>query len=196
MNRFRCKSALLVSCVLMAMSLGAEPRRVPLSVNGRIPLGIESFRMEPSKTDFYLMASAENEHFTEVDRQIDGDKETLINRDGSLVKHYPERVQFRVSASSREKSFDDKPWAVDTKVAAEDFFAKLQFRVKVFHGLQSREVQPEYVRDIGMPRDVPYNERIYQIGFTIGKVPIEDRVVLEVISPTGERLCKFHLDLI
>jgi hypothetical protein len=42
---------------------------------------------------------------------------------------------------------------------------------------------------------VPYNERIYRIGFDLGKVPIDDRVVMEVISPTGERLCKFHLDL-
>jgi hypothetical protein len=47
-----------------------------------------------------------------------------------------------------------------------------------------------------MPRHVPYNERIYRIGFQIGKVPIEDRVVMEVFSPSGERLCKFHLDLL
>jgi len=32
--------------------------------------------------------------------------------------------------------------------------------------------------------------------FDLGNVPIEDRVVLEVLAPSGERLCKFHLDLL
>ena len=46
-----------------------------------------------------------------------------------------------------------------------------------------------------MPPDIPYDERVYQISFDIGRIPITDRVVLEVLSPSGERLCKFHLDL-
>jgi hypothetical protein len=43
---------------------------------------------------------------------------------------------------------------------------------------------------------MPYDERIYRIGFDMGKIPIQDRVVMEVLTPTGQRLCKFHLDLL
>ena len=46
-----------------------------------------------------------------------------------------------------------------------------------------------------MPAEVSYDERIYRIRFNLGRIPIDDRIVLEVFSPTGERLSKFHVDL-
>jgi hypothetical protein len=49
---------------------------------------------------------------------------------------------------------------------------------------------------IGVPADVPYDERVYRINFALDKLPITDRCVLEVLSPTGERLTKFHFDLL
>ena len=48
---------------------------------------------------------------------------------------------------------------------------------------------------IGVPDDVPYNERVYRVAFEIGSVPTDRRMLLEVLTPQGERICKFHLDL-
>ncbi len=181
--------------LLATLTSTAQVRRVPISVNGRIPLGIESFRLEPAKQGFYLMASAENPAFSEMSRLIDGEKERLINGNGKPVTLYPPRIQFRLTASSREKLLEERPYGTQSKLSLDELFTKLHFRLKIFHGLEFRYVEPAFIEDIGMPRDLPYDERIYRIGFELGKVPIEDRVVMEVFSPSGERLCKFHLDL-
>jgi hypothetical protein len=187
-------AALMIwACLLLADST----RRVPISVNGRIPLGIESFRLQPAKSDFYLMASAENSGFVGMQRVMEGDRGgELITSTGQKVKFYPDKVQFRLTASARERMVEDKPYETREKIGLQDLLAKLHFRLKIFHGLESRSVEPTYIDDIGMPKNVPYDERIYRIGFKLGKVPIEDRVVMEVYSPAGERLCKFHLDLL
>jgi hypothetical protein len=179
-----------------ALPLFAQMRGTPVSINGRVPLGIESFRVRPANQDFYLMASAENPIFVGMRRVTEGEHDKLVGSNGKVVSQYPEKVQFRLTASSREKIVDEKPYGTESKLPLDELLVKLHFRLKIFHGLEYRYVQPSYVEDVGMPRSVPYNERIYRIGFQLGKVPIEDRVVMEVFSPTGERLCKFHLDLL
>jgi hypothetical protein len=65
----------------------------------------------------------------------------------------------------------------------------------VFHGLRQTIVEPAAVKMIGVPDDMPYDERIYRVAFDLGDVSLDDRIVLEVLTPSGERLCKFHLDL-
>jgi hypothetical protein len=185
---------LLALWVLAASNSSAEMRQLPISINGRIPLGIETFRLMPANSVFYLMASAENPAFVSMMRVIDGEKDYLISN-GKKVGYYPDRVQFRLTASSRERLVDDRPLPTTAPVGLEELFMKLRFRLKVFHALEYRYIQPSYVDDVGMPRDVPYDERIYRIGFNLGRIPIEDRIVMEVLSPSGDRLCKFHLDL-
>jgi hypothetical protein len=167
-----------------------------VSVNDRVPLGIESFRLQPANQDFYLMASAENSVFVGLRRVTDGTKDKLVGANGKVISLYPEQVQFRLTASAREKLLDEKPFGTESKLPLDELLVKLRFRLKIFHGLAYRYVEPAFVEDIGMPRNLPYNERIYRIGFAMGKVPIEDRVVMEVLTPTGERLCKFHLDIL
>jgi hypothetical protein len=67
--------------------------------------------------------------------------------------------------------------------------------VSIFHGIDKRDVEPDSVEEIGMPQDVSYDERVYRIGFDIGRtVPVDDRIVLEVLSPEGERMGRFHLE--
>jgi hypothetical protein len=187
---------LLTSFLSAALPLFAQMRGTPVAINGRVPLGIEAFRVRPANQDFYLMASAENPMFLGMRRVTEGEHDKLVGSNGKVVSLYPEKVQFRLTASSREKIVDEKPYGTESKLPLDELLVKLHFRLKIFHGLEYRYVQPSYVEDVGMPRSVPYNERIYRIGFTMGKVPIEDRVVMEVFSPTGERLCKFHLDLL
>jgi hypothetical protein len=175
----------------------AQTNSTPVSVNGRVPLGIESFRLEPANQEFYLMASAENPAFFGLRRFSQNQRrDRLIERNGSELKFYPQRVQFRLTASAREKLMDDHPFDTESKLSLEELLVQLRFRVKIFHGLEYHYVEPEFVEDIGMPRRLPYDERIYRIGFNLEKVPITDRVVMEVLTPSGSRLCKFHLDLL
>lgn len=180
---------------LIQAGISAEQRRSPISINGRIPLGIESFRSMPSRSDFYLMASAESPSFDSMVRVIEVNQEYLV-ANGKRVSLYPEKVSFRLTASARERLLDEHPFQTNQEIALGDLFLKLKFRLKVFHGLEYHYIQPTGIEEMGMPKDIPYDERIYRISFTLGKVPIEDRVVMEVLSPTGERLCKFHLDLL
>jgi len=166
------------------------------SVNGRIPLGIESFRVQPGGHEFYLIASAENPAFQGLHRESDSaGHDRLLDAEGKRLQFYPSRVQFRLTASDREKIRDDHPFDAPAKGSVPELISHLRFRLKVFHDLSYRYISPSLVQDVGLPRDVPYDERIYRIGFDLGKVPIEDRVVMEVLAPNGERLCKFHLDL-
>ena len=59
-----------------------------------------------------------------------------------MVSVYPEDVQFRLTASSREKLLDDKPFPTEATVPLDELFVKLHFRLKIFHGLEYRYVQP------------------------------------------------------
>jgi hypothetical protein len=196
MMRLRLTCTLLGLGLTVSASLIAQVRSVPIAINGRIPLGIESFRLAPANKDFYLMASVEHPSFRGMRRVITGSKDYLVGNDGKKVTAYPDRVEFRVTASGREKLLEDHPFETRDDINLNDLFTKLKFRMKVFHGLEYRYIEPAYLEDIGMPRDISYDERIYRIGFTLGKISIEDRVVMEVFSPSGERLCKFHLDLL
>jgi hypothetical protein len=49
---------------------------------------------------------------------------------------------------------------------------------------------------IGVPSDISYDERIYRVTFNLNQMPITDRFVLEVRSPEGNRMAKFHFDLL
>jgi len=188
--------AILILCLAAMVPAVAQAGPV-FSANGRIPLGIESFRLQPADQPFYLIASAENPEFDGLYRVTDpSGHDRLMNAHDERIRFYPARVQFRLTASSREKLLDDRPFDAHAKIDVDELITKLRFRVKVFHALEYRYIKPAYVDNIGLPSDVPYDERIYRIGFDLGRIPIEDRVVMEVISPTGERLCKFHLDLL
>jgi len=49
---------------------------------------------------------------------------------------------------------------------------------------------------IGIPADVPADERVYRIGVSVGDMPVIDRFVLEVLSPEGEVLTHFPFTLL
>ena len=187
-------AVVLIVCLAVSLPAAAQTARI-YSFNGRIPLGIESFRLQPTATDFYLMASAENPLFADLYRETDHRGHGHLLSAGGPVQFYPARVQFRLTASAREKIIQERPFDMQAKLSLNDLLAQLHFRLKVFHALEYRYVKPKFVEEVGLPKDIPYDERIYRIGFELEKVPIEDRVVMEVISPSGERLCKFHLDL-
>ncbi len=187
----------LLTLVLAGSALAAWPQATAVfNRNGRIPLGIESLRARPAGGTFYVVASAENPEFASMYRAKDRNgHDALFDANRTQVKFYPRHVEFRVTASSREKLVREPPFEVRENIKLDQLFTHISFRLKVFHGLDARYIEPGDVEEIGVPKSIAYNERIYRVGFDLGNLPITDRVVMEVLTPNGDRLCKFHLDL-
>ncbi len=163
-----------------------------------VPLGAERIELRPGKRSLFVLATAESPYFEGWHGPMDS--HTLFTADGTRVESYPEQLAFRVTASAMRPDL----MVIDSDATLDlpddtvnDYLLHLQFRVIIFHGLEQEQLQPQEIRLIGMPAAVPYGERVYQAYFNLPHpVPIEDRVVFEVISPSAEyRLCKFHLDL-
>jgi hypothetical protein len=162
-----------------------------------IPLGAERIDLRPSKRQLYILATAESPSFEGWHSPMNS--HYLLKPDGSRVDSYPRQIRFRLTATAmRPDMLFLEPYGNLTLSdgAINDYLLHLSFRMLVFHGLQITHIQPQAVRLIGMPADVTYDERIYQMSFNLPRrIPITDRIVVEVLSPTGYRVCKFHLDL-
>jgi hypothetical protein len=164
-----------------------------------IPLGSEvfSYSYEKQKQVFYVMASAQNREFSGEQLWVDGEKRQLKAPNGSMIERYPRQVSFRVSVSERDgELLTDPPFPVENHGRTFDqLISGLKFEVRVFHALKARIVHPTKVANIGPPPEMPSNERIYEVTFDVGEVPISDRMVMHVLTGEGERLAKFNLDL-
>jgi len=189
--------ACLVPCTLLLEEKSSGTGADQVVYHSRIPLGVESFRLVPSGERFHVMASVESPAFEGWRHVTEDGHSLLFASNGKPVRYYPDYLQFRVTASAHDPVLEDHPTnAASSDRSLNDFLLSVRFQVKIFRGLEAQIVEPRVVDEIGVPRDVPYDERIYRVGFKLGRVPIEDRIVMEVLSPKGERLCKFHVDLL
>ncbi len=176
----------------------AAPR--PMHVyKALIPLGSEvfSYSHEKERATFYIMASATNREFAGQELYADGERRILKLANGEPVKQYPREVHFRISVSERADYAPlDLPFPVETHESPfNEFISGLKFEMKIFRALKARIVRPSKITHIGVPPDVPSNERIYDVAFELGDVPITDRIVMHVLTPNGDRLAKFNFDL-
>lgn len=169
-----------------------------LRFHSLIPLGADAYQLDGAKWKgvITLMGSAEAPQFEGMVRRDTKDHVTLVAADGRRMKTYPERVTFRITASYRTRTVEASPFPISTSDDANAYLLHLQFRVVLFNGLRQTILRPESVEMIGVPGEMPYDERIYRVSIALPNVPLTDRLVLEVRDPHGERICKFHLDLI
>jgi hypothetical protein len=193
-----CVSLLVVTAVCLAIA-GSRPNlqqnTIRFIYHARIPLGSQTFAVKKWNSVLTVLASAENPRFEGWRREQHGEKEILLDGSGQPVRNFPDQLSFRISVGTRTHLSDDEPFTLNAKLPVNDYLLQLKFRLKIFHGLYETVVEPENVALIGVPSDVAYDERIYHAAFALPLVPIEDRIILEVLTPHGERLCKFHLDL-
>ena len=181
----------------MAAEDGVAPPRTVLEMafHEVVPLGVDGIRLRDARQTMFLVASARDAKFEGLQRVLQDGRRRLLDGDGNRVLFFPETLQFRVTASTRLKLVDVPQWQVRAGQDVNDYLLKLRFQLRIFRGLQQRIVKPATVEMVGMPAEVSYDERIYRVSFAVGQLPMWDRVVLEVISPSGERLSRFHLDL-
>ena len=121
---------------------------------------------------------------------------SIVNVDGVKLRHFPSNFSFRITASLRKTVLVEPTDTLNIHGRPENLLLALKFRLKAYQGLDVREISPESVEMIGVPADVPSDERIYRVNFNVDRLPITDRCVLEVLSPSGERMAKFHFDLL
>ena len=140
-----------------------------------IPLGSDAFLVQPWGSVLTVLASVENPHFEGWRRQSFGERRRLVNASGQPVRYYPEHLEFRVSTGTRTQVSDAQPFPMTTTLSANDYLLNLRFRLKIFHGLEQTVVMPESTAMIGVPADIPYEERIYRVSFDLDQVSTGDR---------------------
>lgn len=116
--------------------------------------------------------------------------------DGERVTKYPEKMMLRVTMGNKTLLQERKPLELDTDMSADELARNVHFRLRIYNGLESRILEPMRARMIGVPKDIPYNERIYVVEFRLKSVPVEDRLVLEVLDRRDQRVAKFGISML
>lgn len=160
------------------------------------PAGYEVLQLKPSGAVISFLGLIECPELEGAQQVAEGAKARLLNADGQPVMHYPRDFSFRVTVSLRKTLLVDPTDGFASAEKPQELLLKLKFRLRAYHGLQAQDIQPESVQIIGVPADIPYDERVYRISFNLEQLPVTDRCVLEILSPDGERLTKFHFDLL
>ncbi|HEX6878839.1 MAG TPA: hypothetical protein VF135_00615 [Terriglobales bacterium] len=162
-----------------------------------VSLGAEAFKIEPLGKHFFLLACLEDNSFDRLQVSRVRSSQFVIDKAGDLWQHYPRELTFRVTATA----MNTEDLQADTETIQEagdlnSFLLGLRFQLKIFRGLERTIIQPISIRMIGLPANVPGEERIYRVSFATGEFPVDARLVMEVLSPDGKLLTRFHLELL
>lgn len=161
-----------------------------------IPAGYEVLMVRPSGAIVSLLGLIECPELEGAQQVTSGVNAEIVTMDGERLRHFPQNFSFRITASLRKTVVIDPTDTFNSAERPEDLILKLKFRLKAYHGLDVLEIPPESIQIIGVPSDVASDERVYRIRFNVKKLPVTDRCVLEVLSPEGDRLAKFHFDIL
>jgi hypothetical protein len=170
----------------------AVPQVMQHRFMARMPLDAEVIKLMPAKQNLTMMLTWDC-HDMQDWQMFRGVKQTVIrDTQGNEVRFYPRELRFRFTITGRTKyKLQRTPLEYDTNLPPETFIKQLSFRLKRFEGLEMTDYEPVQAELIGMPADIPYDERIYSIVFKLPKIPIEDRFALEVLDAEGNRVAKF-----
>ena len=161
-----------------------------------MPLGSDSILLKPANQRLNMLASVECPEMEKIVAKGSSHDRTVTDLDGKPIPYYPREISFRFTIGSRTATDDVEPNDVDTKDTTDHFQSNLHFRLKVFHGTRATTYEPADLKMLGVPADVPFDERIYHFTFKLKNVPVEDRMMLEILDEQGNRVGKFHLQLI
>jgi len=192
--------AFCISCLLLAglgsvAIAGPQQRNVP-ALHSATPAGYEIMELKPSGQTFSLIALIECPELEGAHQIAEGSKAQVVSADGSVIHQFPEHFNFRITASLRKTLVEGPVNTVDYPDDPQQLLLKLKFRVRAYHGLDAREITPESIEMIGMPADVPYDERVYRLHMNVGELPVSDRLVVEILSPQDALLTHFSFGLL
>jgi hypothetical protein len=188
-------SLLVIGGFQLVAFTGPPQKNVP-PLRSSMPAGYEVLLLKPSNSTLSLMGLIECPELEGAHRVSEGADATLVSADGAPIKEFPHRFSFRVTASLRKTVTDGPITTINLPGDPNELLLKLRFRVRAYHGLEVNELNPESVEMIGMPADVPYDERVYRIHMNVGNLPVSDRLIIEVLSPQDEVLTHFLFGLL
>ena len=189
------KWQVLAMVAAASLAVGQSTGVSDLRFRALTPLGTDALILQPSKTIVSMMLTLECKEMEDM-RLVERDSHrAVLNADGAAVTKYPENIKFRFTIGSHTQPSESSPLEVRISGTPDDFESHLHFRLKVFHGIESREITPVAQKIIGVPTSMPYDERIYSIAFKLNDVPAEDRIMFEVLDNSGARVAKFQLQL-
>ncbi|HSK46226.1 MAG TPA: hypothetical protein VLA83_20315 [Candidatus Binatia bacterium] len=190
-------SGLLLIIAGFAFAAAAKnPPKTSPGLRSNMPAGYDVMLLKPSRATLSLIGLIECPELEGAQRVSEGLHSTLVSADGDTIKEFPQHFSFRITASLRKVFLDGPVTSVELPDDPQKLLLTLKFRIRAYHGLEAREIVPQSIEMIGMPADVPYNERVYRINISTEKLPITDRLVVEIFSPEGELLTHFPFSLL
>lgn len=180
----------------MAVAAGAGQLETGPGLHSAMPAGDVVVRLQPSGVDVSVLALIECPEVEGARRVSIGQNSRIVTADGAPLKHFPRHFSFRITVSLRKTLLEGPSDTVMTTEDPREFLLKLGFKLKVYHGLQTHEVMPQSVEIIGMPADIPYDERVFRVSFEVENLPVTDRLVLLVLSPEEDPFTHFSFALL
>jgi hypothetical protein len=187
--------AVLVALLLIGL-LEAQVRQ-EFIFRQRTPMGGDSLILLPAKKRIQLVATLESKELEGVRQIRYGSDEFLRGPDGEPFRFYPRELKFRFSIGAKVTYLEKDPSPIQTKDSPDDFQSNLRFQLKLFEGLKVQVIEPEEAKIIGVPKNIPYDERIYSVRFKLPHdVPSHERLKLEVFDRNGTQIAKFQVQLL
>ncbi len=186
---------LMLSLCLLGVATASSSHTFP-AYRWATPAGYDVVLLKPADTTISLLGLIECPELEGAQQVDEGVKARIVSADGRTITHFPSDFSFRITASLRKTVLAGATSEVNSAYNPSDFLLKLKFSLKVYDGMEMRLIEPESVQMIGVPGDIPYDERVYRVSFNLSQIPVTDRFVLEVLSPEGERLTRFHFGLL
>jgi hypothetical protein len=183
-----------VLAIIAAFGLAAIAGNAPRGGNGmhpNMPAGYDVVILKPTGANLALMGLIECPELEGAQSVSEGANKKLVSADGDTIRHFPQRFSFRITASLRKMLMDRPVASVDVSDEPHELLLNLKFRIRAYTGLENHEIIPESVEMIGMPAEVPYDERVYRVNVNNVNLPITARLVVEVRTPQGELLTHF-----
>ena len=186
------RSGLLAIVAMFALAAAAGTvSRVSNAMHSTMPAGYDVVVLKPSGMSLSLMGLVECPELEGVQSVSEGSHKKLVSSDGETIRQFPQRFSFRVTASLRKIMLDGPVASVNVGDEPRQLLLNLKFRIRAYNGLESHDIVPDSVEMIGMPADVPYDERVYRINLNKVDLPITARLVVEIRTPQGELLTHF-----
>jgi hypothetical protein len=194
-----CATVIASVLVLAGVAVMGPPLsglKDPPGMRSATPAGYDVMRLKPSGQILSVIGLIECPELEGAQRISKGANARLISADGITMQKFPHHFSFRITASIRKVVLDGPVGSINYPDDPRDLLLKLRFRIRAFHGLEASEIIPESIEMIGMPAEVPYDERVYRVKVSVGNLPVTDRLVIEIRSPEDVVLTHFPFTLL
>lgn len=186
--------AFLLSLCLFGVA-ASQPNAAPV-FRSAMPVGYDVVLLKPAGGTVSFLGLIECPELEGAQQVDEGVNARIVSPDGRTLTHFPRDFSFRITASLRKTVVNDATMAINNSQDPNDFLLNLKFNLKVYNGMERRWIEPLSVQMIGVPADIRYDERIYRLHFDASQIPVTDRFVMEILSPEGAVLTRFHFEML